>query len=1060
MSRKLESVQHYKSLYENHPDAIFTFDVSGNFLDVNPACEKLSGYSAEELIGRSYLPLIASNEREKVKSSFDRVLLGETESYECSIHDKSGRVIDLSIMNIPIVIDRKVTGVFGIAKDITEMKRLEKQLLNSQKELKDIVHKHLGFIFKFKKIKDEFIYTLADGQLLSKMGSSSGDVLHKTVEEVFGYSEETLQIKNIYERAWSGEEDLFYEGTFNGISYITRLTPIFRENEVTEVLGSSIDITELKNMERILSVNEKRFRSVVELSPSIIIIHRDQKILYANPAAVKIVGLNSQDELNDHFITDFIHTDSQELYETRMKSFMDDTDNSFREYRIIRNEGKDFYIEARAREIHYKGQTAVLTVGVDITARKEKEEQLRKSEQLLAEAQRIAKLGSWEFNLLEKKLCWSDETYRIFGVTSEEFTPSYDALLNFIPPEEREYVHRESEAALNQKLPFLVEHRIILADGKEKFVRQQAEVIYEDGQAIFMIGTIQDITKKRKTELELKRSEEKFRSMVQHASDVISIVDEKGVIQYQSPSSKQIFGHEPEELLGKNGFTYNHPDERGRAEEILKKALKHPGRPIRAELMIQHKSGKWLHCEQVSTNLLHDPNVSGIVVNIRDITKQKEYFEQVRQLAYHDDLTMLLNKRGLNQLLIEEIQASMKTDSCFSLLYLDLDNFKYVNDSLGHEVGDKLLQKISGMLRDLVGDKGKAARLGGDEFAIVLRNLVNIDDVEVMAGNIIQMFNQPFKVDQYQFYITTSIGISYFPNGAKDSDTLLKHADMAMYRAKHSGKNTYRIFDEDIQKSNERTFFIQNDLRNALINNELTVHYQPRISTDSEKMVGVEALVRWNHPKLGPISPIEFIPVAEESGWIVQLGEWVLDSACKQLVKWHQQGYTSLSVSVNFSPLQFLQIDLHERVKHIIDKYNVNPNQVEIEITESAVIDQDVGLQENISKLKEIGLQIAIDDFGTGYSSLMFIKKFQVDTIKIDRSFLFNLLDDIGNLKIVSAIINLAKALGLNVVAEGVETCEQLFRLKEMDCKEVQGYYFSKPLPSDELEKNVFPKYC
>ncbi|WP_170843836.1 PAS domain S-box protein [Mesobacillus persicus] len=1053
IDRKLNEItQHFQSLYEHHPDAIFSINLSGEFTDVNPACEKISGFTSNELMELSFLELLIPRDQEKVISYFKRVLNGHSEHYECSIYHKDGSILDLNLISIPIIINQKVTGVFGIAKDITEINKLEQELHATQEELKNIIHQQLGFIFKYKKVDDQFIFTLADGQLLTEIGSN--ELVGQSVEKVFGKSIETSRMIESFQKAWEEKKSVSHEGKIKDIYYISRLTPLVKGDKVTEVIGSFVDITELKNVENTLSLSEERYRSVVEISPSLIVIHKNGNILYVNPSVLKLTGFDSVDQLVNLPITEIIHPVSQGLFHSRMKTYKDDVEDKYVEYQFILPNGREVYVEAIGKEITYNGEKATLSVGIDITERKEKERLLRKSEKLLAESQRMANLGSWEMNLLEGKLYWSEETYRIFGVSPEEFTPNVDTFYQFIPHDEREYVYEENENALRGK-PFSIEHKIIRADGDERYVTQQAEVFFNQaGQATYMIGTIQDITDKRNVENELKRSEEKFRSMVQYASDIISIVDQHGVILYQSPSSERILGFKPEEIIGLRGFNNNHPNEIEKAEKVFNKVLNNPGVPIQTELMLRHKNGSWLYCEQTSTNLLDNPNVQGIVVNIRDITTQKKYFSQLEHLAYHDELTKLLNKRGLNDLLFREVQSSKENNLRSSILFLDLDNFKSVNDNLGHEVGDQLLVRISELLREVIGEIGTVSRFGGDEFVILLKDISNVNHVIKITGKIIDLFRQPFIIDQYQFYITTSIGIAIDQDDSDDGQSLLKKADIAMYKAKISGKNTYRIFDNDMKKNNERTFIIQNDLRDAIKNNEFVLYYQPRIRTEDLKIIGVEALIRWVHPKLGLISPGEFISIAEDSGLIGNIGEWVLETACKQLAAWSKMGCKDLTMSVNFSALQFLQVNLQETVKTIINKCNVDPQKLEIEITESAVIDQDVGLQENINKLKEIGFQIAIDDFGTGYSSLAYIKKFQVNTIKIDQSFLINIIEDKSNEIIVSAVIKLAQALGLNVVAEGVETSDQFHKLKEMDCKEVQGFFFSKPLPKEEVEKN------
>lgn len=811
-------------------------------------------------------------------------------------------------------------------------------------------------------------------------------------------------------------------------------------------------IKQMKLKELHVQENKDLYQNVVEISPNPILILQSDIIVYANVAAVQLAGFPSYKELLNRSIADLMLPTSKEIYQSKMKKInAGEIPDKPIEYQLVRPDGKPIYIETLCKQIIYQGEAAILAVGNDVTDRKEKEAELRRSEALLDKAQRIAHLGSWEGDLTSEKLYWSTETYRIFGCAPNEFEPTYESFLDFVPPEDRDIIIEANEQAFTRDGHYSIEHRIIRTDGVARYVFLQAEITFNDhGEPVYIVGTIQDITEKRQMEKELTESEERFRSLVQYSHEMIGIVDENGIILYLSPSFERILGYDTEEMIGINAFEIIHPEDAAFAMEKLTEVVHTPETPIKSELRIKHDNGDFLYCELVSTNMIHQPSVNGIAINFRDITAQKKSFETIQQMAFHDDITQLINKPRLSQLVTNEMNSD-QGNSPFSLLFLDLDNFKYVNDSLGHHIGDMLLKEVAILLKEQVGEHGTVARIGGDEFVIFLKDSNEEMSPMDMANKVIRLFKKPFQINTYQLYMSTSIGIAVYPDAGEDFNTLLKNADMAMYNAKNSGKNTFRMYDHTIKKMNERFFRLQNDLRTALTNEEFVLHYQPRIRSGDQKIIGVEALIRWNHPTLGMIPPSEFITIAEDSGLIVELGEWIIETACKQLVAWEQSGYESLTMSINFSTIQFLQVNLHENVKSIIEKYQVNPKRLEIEVTESAIIDQDLGIQDNICKLKKLGLQIAIDDFGTGYSSLMYIKRFSADTIKIDRSFVMSLDEDTSD--IVLAIVNLAKALGLNVVAEGVETCSQFNKLKEMDCNEVQGYYFSKPLPCDDIEQ-------
>ncbi|MDG5789323.1 EAL domain-containing protein [Evansella sp. AB-P1] len=691
-----------------------------------------------------------------------------------------------------------------------------------------------------------------------------------------------------------------------------------------------------------------------------------------------------------------------------------------------------------------------LLIYVYITKRKKAEVSLRKSEKLLAETQRLAQVGSWEADLVKGELYWSKETYHIFGVSPKEFHPTHNKFLSFIPPKEQQYIQQEIDKAFNGE-KYDVEHTILRADGEERIVKEQAQITYDqDGKATHMIGSIQDITEKRKVEYELERNEERFRALVQNAYDVLGIVDENGVISYNSPSCERIFGYSTSEVRGLDSSRYNHPEDRLKAFKLYKKALKYPEKPVKEELRLRHKNGEWVYCDVIFTNLLNNENIRGIVVNIRDISEHKEFAQKIEYMAFHDSVTQLLNKRGITKLLTEEIQKVRMCKDTFSILFLDLDGFKDVNDTLGHEIGDALLKEIASKFEKLI-TNGEIARFGGDEFVIVLKNTVEVEAVKV-ANDILHMFRTPIPVKQYKLNITSSIGIVLYPVGGEELDTLLKNADIAMYSAKRSGKNIYKVYDKAMAMS-KRSFQLQNGLKEAIKNEEFLLYFQPRISAQNEKVVGFEALIRWEHPTLGLIPPTEFISIAEGTGQIIELGNWVFEAACKQLVTWDSMGYDFFTMSINISTLQLMQVDLYERLKEIVERYEVDPKRLELEITETAMIDKELGLQDNLIKIKNLGIRISIDDFGTGYSSLMYIQKFMADTLKIDGSFIWNLEKDNRSEGIVSSIIYLAESLNLDVVAEGVETKGQYEKLKKMNCLEMQGFYFSKPLPVAEVNE-------
>nr|WP_106778976.1 EAL domain-containing protein [Lysinibacillus timonensis] len=426
----------------------------------------------------------------------------------------------------------------------------------------------------------------------------------------------------------------------------------------------------------------------------------------------------------------------------------------------------------------------------------------------------------------------------------------------------------------------------------------------------------------------------------------------------------------------------------------------------------------------------------------------------IEHMAYHDALTELPNRRLFNEQLIEKINKAKNTNETLAVLFLDLDRFKYVNDSLGHVIGDKLLQKVGKRLSETVRTGDLLARIGGDEFILLLPNTDRETALEI-ANQIIHSLNDPFYIDSYEFFITTCIGLTIFPFDGEDATTILKNADTALYRAKEQGKNKFKVFHSGMNINTYRTFLMQTDLRKAIERNEFSLVYQPRVDVRTGNIISAEALLRWNHPKWGMVSPEEFIPIAEEIGFIFDIDDWVLKNACHQINSWKKELKTPIRIAINYSAQHFLQKNLIDNIQKTLNEFGISPKEIEIEITETAILQNDIIVKSTLKKLKEMGIYISLDDYGTGYSSLNYLRNFPFDAIKIDKSFIQDLNPNENNSRvIVESIIFLAQKLHMSVIAEGVETTEQLHLLTEYQCNEVQGYIFSKPLSPNDFIQN------
>jgi diguanylate cyclase (GGDEF)-like protein len=463
----------------------------------------------------------------------------------------------------------------------------------------------------------------------------------------------------------------------------------------------------------------------------------------------------------------------------------------------------------------------------------------------------------------------------------------------------------------------------------------------------------------------------------------------------------------------------------------------------------------WIWLEAFAQNMLHDASVGAIVLNYRDVTQRKATEKQLEYQAYYDALTGLPNRLLFRDRVIYALGQARRNHRGIAVLYLDLDHFKLVNDSLGHSLGDGLLTEVAARLQGCIRASDTISRLGGDEFTILLIDTSSSEAIAGVARKILQSLAHPFRVEGHELFVTASIGISIFPSDGDEVETLLKSADSAMYRAKELGRNQAQMFTASMNERYGRRLALEQSLHHALERDELLVHYQPIFDRNRKKICSLEALVRWNHPTRGLVPPGDFIGLAEETGLVVPIGEWVLRRVCRDLRDWRHAGLPPMRIGINISAPQFQQLSFVRVVAAIMREYSCDPTGFEFEITESVAVQNIETTMNAMRELKELGIHIAIDDFGTGQSSLVYLKRFPIDTVKIDQTFVRDVTTDESAAAIVSYVINLAHTLRLAVVAEGVETEEQWSFLKLNACDQMQGFLFSHPMPVDETEAFV-----
>ncbi|TMW72045.1 sensor domain-containing phosphodiesterase [Alteribacter natronophilus] len=550
---------------------------------------------------------------------------------------------------------------------------------------------------------------------------------------------------------------------------------------------------------------------------------------------------------------------------------------------------------------------------------------------------------------------------------------------------------------------------------------------------------------------ELKRIRDEKELILNSAGEGIFGLDLKGRITFCNPASAKMLGYDSaEELIGKP-YSF-----------IFRRKGVHDEAPLSSEREEYDTEEKFFRkdntsfpVEYVISSLEKDGKVTGDVVTFKDITRRRQMEEQIKYQAYYDSLTNLPNRVLLNDRLTQGITYSRLHSEKLAVLFLDLDRFKYVNDTHGHSFGDLLLQEVARRLSEAVPDEATVSRQGGDEFTIFLPNIQDKDEVVNVVESINRRFSSPFFVNGHEVYVKNSIGISLYPENGETTDDLVKNADTAMYKSKELSGDNYHFYESDMDNRLYERIQRETALYKALDQNELEVYYQPQVDYRKGRITGVEALLRWNHPVEGMIPPGDFLPIAEDTGLIVPIGEWVIQESCRQLKQWHDFGFTDLDVSVNLTVREFEQADLFTKVKNILSRTGLDPCFLKLEITENQILKDTEGTLARMREFKESGVDISIDDFGTGYSSLAYLKQFPIHTLKIDKSFIQDIDERGENASIVNTIIDLAKNMELDLIAEGVETVEQADFLASKGCCHMQGFYFSRPLPADRI-KNKF----
>ncbi|MDO8589257.1 MAG: EAL domain-containing protein [Armatimonadota bacterium] len=824
------------------------------------------------------------------------------------------------------------------------------------------------------------------------------------------------------------------------------------DGRIRRLVALASDITQRKRAEQALRESEEKYRNVVERANDGIAIFQDDTIVFANRRFAEMAGYTVV-EMTGMPIGDYAELCGVPVLAERYTKRMAGEDvPAVYDSAIISKDGGRLDVEVNAGIISYQGRPADLVLFRNITERKRIEEAVERSRDSYLSLFEEFPALIWRSGA-DGKCDYFNGTWLAFtGRTIEQ--ESGGGWIEGIHPDDIKRRMTTYFQAFKSRQPFELEYRLQRHDGEYRWIIDRGAPINDvDGKFMGYVGSCFDIT-------DMKHAESNMRmhtSAMNAAGDQIVITDPDGRIEFVNLAFERETGYGSEEVIGKKPSVLKSGEHDAAFYDELWNTIR-SGRTWQGEIVNRRKDGG-LYTEDMTITPVKNESgeIERFIAIKRNITEKKVYEKQLDRLAHYDHLTGLPNRLLFADRLTQNLAKARRNGESLAVMFLDLDRFKNINDTLGHSIGDILLNGVARRLTACLREMDTVARMGGDEFTIILSQISQPDDATNVAQKILDSLAKPFDVGGgYELFVSASIGITMFPLDGSDVETLVKNADTAMYRAKEQGRNNWQLCTSATNAAALQRMELETSLRRAVDREELLAHYQPRVDLSTGRIVGTEALLRWQHPELGLVSPAEFIPLAEDTGLIIPIGEWALREACAQNKAWQDSGLPKMPVAVNLSPRQFRQKDLVEIVAGILKETGLDPKYLELEVTESAIMHKPSVAAAALRRLKDMGVQVSIDDFGAGQSSLSYLKRFPIDTLKIDQSFIRDITTDPDDAAIARAIVAMAHSLKLNVIAEGVETLEQLQFLRSLDCDEVQGYFISRPVPAEEFARQVW----
>jgi len=870
------------------------------------------------------------------------------------------------------------------------------------------------------------------------------------------------QVASEYEAASRGERNyfLFPHRLANGESRIVEVHATLVNDGVRSVLVSIIhDVTQRIRTADKVDVLIREQDAILNAGVVGIAKVADRKVIWANTAFSEMLGYTKQEMIGQSTKRNYPSDEAYLSFASAAYPVVQKGEIYRSEIQFKRKSGSLGWYHIGGGRLGPENEESIWVL-VEITERKTAELALFESEQRWKFALEAAAEGVWEQDLHTSKIKVTRQFEAILGYAEGEFGDDGNRWKNSVHPDDSGPASEILQAYLeNRSDSYLDEYRMACKDGSYKWVLARGIVASYDARRnpLKLIGTLADISVRKQAEAELRIAATAFESQ-----EGMSVTDASGTILRVNRAFTKITGYTADEAVGQNSRILNSGRQDADFYAQMWKSINSTGSWV-GEIWNRRKNGE-IYPEQLAITAVvgSDGLISNYVATLNDITQSKVAEDRIKHLAFYDPLTLLPNRRLLLDRLTHELAAISRTGRSGALLFIDLDNFKMLNDTLGHDVGDILLQQVARRLESCVREADTVARLGGDEFVVMLvelskNSLEAAEQTEIVGKKILSTLNKVYQLGVNEYFNTASIGASQFSSNVQSIDELLKQADIAMYQSKKAGRNNLHFFDPKMQEAINLRATLENEIARALKYNQFQLYYQIQVEHSQQsgafRSIGAEALIRWLHPERGLVSPAEFIPLAEETGLIIPLGLWVLETACLQLKSWQQNSRTSdLILSVNVSAKQFRQPDFVEQVKELIQRCAINPLRLKLELTESVLLEDIEATTLTMNALREIGVWFSLDDFGTGYSSLQYLKRLPFNQLKIDKSFVCDINTDSGDRAIVRTIIAMAGSLNMDVIAEGVETEEHLRILLEMGCTHHQGYLSGRPMPVAQFE--------